>query len=193
MASNKEKARARDEGDADSSLADQTPGDGVPRDRLGRRRGRQVKRVDTLEAERRTEWFRKAIVEGWSTADIVAAVAKQKDEEFAKLSRRQIFRYLAAALDDVRNSAKIDRTLELGKAIARNETIIRRALNPPVNDKGKPLYDMDLRTAQRANQANARLMGIEPPVRLRHGGDPDSPPLEAGGNFVVLVQEVVEG
>lgn len=184
--------RARDGRDADSDLSDAiVEDDNQPRDKLGRRRGRQTKRVDTIEAERRTEWVRKAIIDGFPTSDILAAV--NSDPKWAGISRRQFFRYFKKAFDDVKASAKRDREFELGKAIERNETIIRRSLNPPKDAKGALIGEVDLRTAVRANHLNARLMGLEAPTRHAHGADPDLPSLPAGGDFIVLVQEVVEG
>lgn len=157
----------------------------MERDRKGRARGKQTKRVDTLTAERRTEWVRKAIIQGFGTSDIIAAI--NADTKWGGISRRQAFRYIAKALDDVRKMSNRDRALELGKAIERNEMIIRKSLSPATGG------EVDLRTAVRANQANARLMGLEAPTRHAHGQDPDLPPIDNGGDFYVLVQEVAEG
>lgn len=171
--------------DPESSLGEE---DQRPRDKLGRPRGEQHKRVDQIEADRRTEVICKSIIEGHSNADILRYIQTQTDWD---LSRRQIFRYIDKALKEVRASSKRERELELGKAIGRNEMIIRRALAPAKGKDGKT-GEQDLRVAVRANALNARLLGLEAPVRLRHGGDPDSPPLPSG-DFIVLVQEVAEG
>jgi hypothetical protein len=157
--------------------------DDRPRDKLGRARPETTtSRVDKLEAERRVEVVKKSIVQGFSTGDIVRYIDTQTDWG---ISRRQIFRYIEKAFAEVRAASKRDTQLELGKAIERNEMIIRKSLSPA---KGIP---EDLRVAVRANQANARLLGLEKPIRHRHGADPESPPLP-GGDFIVLVQEVVE-
>lgn len=138
------------------------------------------KRVDAPTAERRLEWVRKAIIQGFGTSDILSAIDKDW-----KISRRQAFRYIAKALSDIREASTRERSLELGKAIERNEMIIRKALSP------LKAADVDLRTAVRANAQNARLMGLEAPTRHAHGADPDLPALP-GGDFIVLVQEVRE-
>lgn len=182
MTAKKSRGRSRDESggvDEESSL------EPMERDQKGRRRGKHKKRVDTLTAERRTEWVRKAIIQGFGTSDILAAI--NKDPKWGGISRRQSFRYIAKALGEVRAASTRERSLELGKAIERNEMIIRKSLSPPEGG------EVDLRTAVRANQANARLMGLEAPTRHAHGQDPDLPPIEAGGDFIVLVQEVAEG
>lgn len=193
MTGKKAGRRSRDEGsggkkvpqaapvdsDPESSLGED---DDRPRDRLGRARAdEQTARVDAVTADRRREWVKKAIVQGFGSSDILAAIETDK----WGISRRQAYRYLEKALEEVQASSTRKRELEIGKAIERNEMILRKALSPP---KGT---DVDLRTAVRANEANARLMGLAPPVRLRHGSDPESP-LPASGDFIVLVQEVVE-
>lgn len=137
-------------------------------------------RVDAPTAERRLEWVRKAIIQGFGTSDILRAI----DKDWG-IGRRQAFRYISKALKDIQAASSRDRGLELGKAIERNEMIIRKALSP------LKAADVDLRTAVRANAQNARLMGLEAPTRHAHGADPDLPALP-GGDFIVLVQEVVE-
>lgn len=171
---------ATPDADPDSDLGAE---DDRPRDKLGRARPETTtSRVDKLESERRVEVIKKSIIQGFGTGDIVRYIQTQTEWG---ISRRQIFRYIEKAFAEVRASSKRETTLELGKAIARNEMIIRKALSPA---KGIP---EDLRVAVRANQSNARLLGLEAPLRHRHGADPESPPLP-GGDFIVLVQEVVE-
>lgn len=156
----------------------------VDRDKLGRARPRtQTKRVDKLESARRVEQIRKAIIQGFQTADIIRYVKTDTDWN---IDQRQIERYIAKAFESIQKDGTRVRELEISKAIERNEMILRATLAPP---KGTPV---DYRVAIRANLANARLMGLEAPVRHRHGADPDSPPLPAGGDFIVLVQEVAE-
>lgn len=140
------------------------------------------KRVDTVTVERRVEWVRKAIIKGFGTADILAAI----DKEPWGISRRQAFRYVAKALSEIQKASGRDRKLEVAKAIERNEMILRRALSPA---KGE---EPNLSAAVRANAQNARLLGLEAPTRHAHGADPDLPALPAGGDFIVLVQEVRE-
>jgi hypothetical protein len=123
---------------------------------------------------------RKSIIQGFGNADILATIDKDW-----KISRRQAFRYIAQALKDVKESSARDRALEIGKAVERNEMILRKALNPPKD------VDVDLRTAVKANEANIRLMGLAAPTRHAHGADPELPALP-GGDFIVLVQEVRE-
>lgn len=167
--------------DEESLIADED--DPRPKDKLGRARpATTTKRVDKLEAERRREFIRKAIVQGFSRNDIVRAITVDTDWG---ISVRQIERYIAQALALVQGDSVRDKKLELGKAIERNEMILRKALAPP---KGT---DVDLFIAIRANQSNARLMGLEAPTRHAHGADPDLPVLP-GGDFILLVQEVVE-
>lgn len=157
--------------------------DDRPRDRLGRARPETTtKRVDKIEATRRREIIRKAIVQGFGTADIIREISTNTDWG---ISVRQIERYIAQALAMIVREGARDKKLETGKAIERNEMILRKALAP---GKGK---EMDLFIAIRANQSNARLMGLEAPTRHAHGSDPDLPVLP-GGDFILLVQEVVE-
>lgn len=155
----------------------------VPRDRRGRRRPAPKVRVDALTSAKRVAMIRKSIIQGFTPSDIIQVVKTQTDWD---VDRRQIYRYIATANEEIKKDGARMRELELSKAIARNELILRATLSPP---KGTPV---DYLTALRANLANAKLMGLEPPVRHRHGADPESPPLPAGGDFIVLVQEVAE-
>ena len=167
--------------DEESLIADDE--DPRPKDRLGRARPETTtKRVDKLEATRRREFIRKAIVQGFGTNDIIREIQRSTDWG---ISVRQIERYIAQALAEIQSSSAREKKLEIGKAIERNEMVMRRALAP---GKGK---DMDLFSALRANSANARLMGLDAPTRHAHGSDPDLPVLP-GGDFILLVQEVVE-
>jgi hypothetical protein len=173
--------------DPESALDAAPPDDGVRRDKLGRRIPERHPRIDDVEAHRRREVIRKAIIQGFPSADIILYVKKETDWD---LSTRQVERYIGQALKSIREAAKRDRETEVGKAIERNDMLFRQAISPPLLNGKKQAPD--LRVAARANQQNARLMGLEAPLRHRHGADPDAPPLPPGGDFILLVQEVVE-
>lgn len=182
MTTKKDRQRSRDESSGGKPKADPDPESRIDEAEPEKGKSTGAHRVDAPTAERRLEWVRKAITEGFGTSDIVSTIEKSWS-----IGRRQSFRYVAKALADIRASSTRERTLELGKAIERNEMIIRRAL-APTKESGA---EVDLRTALRANQLNARLLGLEAPTRHAHGADPDLPALPAG-DFIVLVQEVVE-
>jgi hypothetical protein len=156
----------------------------TPHDKTGRRRPQKIGvKADKIERDRRLDTIRKAILEGYATQEIARYVLTQTDWN---IDKRQIFRYVRAAREIIQENSRRDRELETGKAIERNEMILKATLSPP---RGTP---PDYRTALRANAANVRLMGLEAPLRHSHGADPEAPPLPDGGDFIILVQEVVE-
>jgi hypothetical protein len=156
----------------------------TPYDRTGRRRPQKVGvKADKIECDRRIDTIRRAILKGFSTQDIIRYVLTQTDWD---IDKRQIFRYVRAARRSVQDSSRRNREEETAKAIERNEMILKATLSPP---RGVP---PDYRGALRANIANVRLMGLDAPLRHSHGADPEAPPLPDGGDFIILVQEVVE-
>lgn len=157
-----------------------------PRDQRGNKLPTKPrKKIDKIELSRRVAVVRTSITQGFSRADIQLFAKTQTEWD---ITERQVDRYIARAVKDLSDSGRRDKELERAKCIARNDLIISRTMTAP---KGK---SPDYRTAMRANQLNARLLGLD--VQRRWLGNDPEHPLPAptgGGDFIVLVQEVVEG
>ena len=120
-------------------------------------------RATKAEITRRIELIAPLLVECLSLREIRATLAKHTGWG-ATISEAQLKRYLAAAAEQIRAAAPLDRPLEGGAAKLRYERIIAKAAA-----KG------DLRAELAANKALCELRGLEAAKRseVAHSGTID--------------------
>ena len=80
------------------------------------------------------------------------------------ISSRQVDSYLSRARERLRSGAAFDRHLEVGRAIARYDTLYAKAL-----------ADRNWRLAMQVERSRAQLLGLNAPTELHHTGDEDHP------------------
>lgn len=123
------------------------------------------------------------ILNGYRRHDIHNYVNDKLAIAWGGLSERGIDRLIANAKQLIESEVAADVNLERNKAKMRLEDLYRRA-------SGAKLYG----TALRVQRAINNLLGLDPPKKIRHGNDPENPlPAGGGGQFIVLIQEAVEG
>ena len=118
-----------------------------------------VAKVTRAEIERRISEVLQLLVSGVPRAAIVAACAARW-----QVSIRQVDSYLSGAREALRSGAAFDRSLEIGRAIARYDLLY-----------GKALAAQNLRLAVQIERTRAQLLGLNAPTELRHSGDGDHP------------------
>lgn len=121
-------------------------------------------------------------VQGFKRADVHAYVNDKLLEKWNFMSERAIDRLIESADKLIRDESVRDIQMERGKAINRYDDLYRKC-------NANKLYG----TALRVQKAINRMLGLDAPIALKHGNDPENPmPVPQGGNFIVLVQEVEE-
>jgi hypothetical protein len=123
------------------------------------------------------------IVNGYRRRDIIAKVNADYFDAWDNLSERGIERLISDANKLIAAEAAADLSVEKGKAIRRLNDLYRKSTNAK-------LYGTALRVQTRIN----RMLGLDAPLSVRHGNDPDNPmPVpQTAGPFIVIVQEVDE-
>jgi hypothetical protein len=122
------------------------------------------------------------LINGFKRHDVHAYVNEKLAEKWDFLSERGIDRLIQRATKVIGTEATADIVLEKGKANSRLDYLYRKAVDAK-------LYG----TALRVQRAINKMHGLEAPIKLRHGSDPENPLPAGGGNFYVLIQEVAEG
>ena len=80
------------------------------------------------------------------------------------VSLRQVDSYLSRAREALRSGAAFDRPLEVGRAIARYDTLYAKALS-----------ERNWRLAMQIERTRAQLLGLNAPAEVRHSGDAENP------------------
>jgi hypothetical protein len=118
-----------------------------------------VAKASRAEIERRTAEVLQALVSGLARGTIVSAFSARW-----QVSPRQIDCYLSRARETLRSGATFDRSLEVGRAIARYDTLYARAL-----------AESNWRLAMQIERTRAQLLGLNAPTELHHTGDEAHP------------------
>ena len=111
------------------------------------------------EIERRIDEIEQFMVSGLPRGAIVMACSARWG-----ISSRQVDSYLSRARERLRSGAAFDRHLEVGRAIARYDTLYAKAL-----------ADRNWRLAMQVERSRAQLLGLNAPTELHHTGDEDHP------------------
>ena len=121
--------------------------------------GSAVAKATRSEIERRTGEVLQLLVSGVPRGTIVTACAGRW-----AVSPRQVDCYLSRAREALRSGAAFDRPLEVGRAIARYDTLYAKALS-----------ERNWRLAMQIERTRAQLLGLNAPSELRHLGDEEHP------------------
>lgn len=139
-------------------------------------------RATQAEIQLRVATVATMIINGFKRHDIVAYINERLLVQWDGLSERGIDRLIQKANKLIQQEAIVDVALEKGKAVSRLDTLYRKCV-------GAKLFGTALRVQRQIN----KMHGLDAPLAIRHGNDPDNPmPVQPGANFVVLIQEVEE-
>ena len=116
-------------------------------------------KASRTETERRIAEVLQLLVSGVPRAAIVASCSARWG-----LSARQVDSYLSRARETLRSGAAFDRSLEVGRAIARHDVIFAKAL-----------AERNWRLAMQIERTRAQLLGLNAPTEVRHSGDQANP------------------
>lgn len=178
------------EGEATWSLIKRTE-EGAPRHERRARPGQTVpppadpdiRKITKAERQLRIATVAQMLVDGFKRRDVHAYINTELAVAWNSPSERSIDRFIAAATAIIESESMHNLALEKGKAKSRFDTLYKRALDAK-----------QYGTAARIQKQINRMLGLDEPLKLRHGNDPDNPlPVNPSQNFIMLIQEVVEG
>ena len=127
--------------------------------------------------EARIQQIYSLVVQGLHPRDIWRFVAERTDWG---ISRHTLERYLSVVDARLEETSQVVRARELGKAILRYDQIYSKAMTAG-----------NLRTALLAQKAMSELLGLDAPVRVGVGQDPDAGPVEIDDRSILHFADAV--
>jgi hypothetical protein len=148
----------------------------------------KLERISQAERTVRVAQIVQMRLQGFKRGDVyryvnAKLIGDKPGQWHSPMSERSLSRLIAAADKLIAEEATHDRAFETGKAIARLEALYRKSY-------AAGLLGTALRVQSRIN----KMLGLDAPVKVAHGNDPDNPlPIPVGtAAFTVLIQEVRE-